>query len=65
MPVYDVIYIGAVLDIDANLMVFAQTQYRTRYDTVVGEGFDHLTGDDLQPNRRDPQGVVRRVCSLR
>ena len=56
MPVYDVIYIGAVLDIDANLMVFAQTQYRTRYDTVVGEGFDHLTGGDLQPNRRDPQG---------
>jgi hypothetical protein len=44
--VHDVVYIGVVADIDADLAAFAQPQYRTGHAIVVSKGLDHLVGGE-------------------
>jgi hypothetical protein len=65
MPVYDVVDIRVVADIDADLAAFAQAQYRTRHHAVVSKGLDHLSRGEFQSHWRDPERVVRRTCGLR
>src|SRR4030095_6214739 len=65
MPVYDVVDIRVVADIDADLAAFARAQYRARHHAVVSKGLDRLSGGEFQPHWRDPERVVRCTCGLR
>jgi hypothetical protein len=53
--VYDVVDIGIVADIDADLAAFAKAQHRTGHAIVIGKRLDYLPGRELEPQRRDPE----------
>ena len=61
----DVVDVGVVMDVDADLAVFAQTQDRTGNRAVVAEGLDHLAGSELELQRRNAQRIVRCRDDLR
>jgi hypothetical protein len=55
VPVHDVVNIGIVADIYADLAAFAKPQYRTQHGAVVTEGLDHFPGREVEPQWRDPE----------
>jgi hypothetical protein len=65
VPVNDVVDIGVVADVDADLATLAQPQERTGHGAVVGEGVDDFSGRELEPQRRDAQRIVSRIRDLR
>ena len=65
VPVHDVVDVGIVADIDADLAALAEAQHRARNRAVVGKGVDDLSGGELQPQRRDPQRMVGARRNLR
>src|SRR5262245_39959592 len=65
MPVRDIVNIGVIADIDANLAAFPQSQYRSRHRAIVTERVDHPARRKFEPQRRDAQRIVRRACDLR
>jgi hypothetical protein len=65
MPVHDIVDVGVVADIDADLAAFPQPQDRTGHGAVVTERVDHPARRKLEPQRRDAQRMIRRARDLR
>ena len=57
---HDIVDVGVVADIDADLAAFPKPQHWTGHGAVVAKSLDHPPGGELEPQWRDPERVVRR-----
>jgi hypothetical protein len=65
VPVHDIVHVGIVADLDADLAILTEAKDRAGNRAVVSKGVDNFSAGELQPQRRDPQRMVRARRNLR
>jgi hypothetical protein len=63
--VHDIVHVGIVANIDADLAPLTEAKHRAGNRAVVRKGVDDFSAGELQPQRRDPQRMVRARGNLR